>query len=301
MKRISKDPKRKTVVTYVPHGVTDMYKPLSEKEIDKEFRKQILGGKEYDFIIFWSNRNIRRKQAPDVIWAYKMFADKLPADKKSKVLLLMHTQPVDGNGTDLPEVIKRVCPDVDVKFSPNHLPTDRINQMMNFSDICVNICGNEGFGLTTAEATMSGLPTIVLITGGLQDQCGLRFKDTGKLIDHNDYIKYGTFNDWRAWEGKIEWGEWVQPVWARAQTIAGSLPTPYIVDDKLDIYELAEAMRYWYDLPKEERKQRGLKGREFFLSDAGYHSKRMCDEMVKSIEKVFENWQPRKRYELYKL
>ena len=29
----------------------------------------------------------------------------------------MHTQPVDENGTDLPAVVKALCPDYDVIFS----------------------------------------------------------------------------------------------------------------------------------------------------------------------------------------
>ncbi len=29
----------------------------------------------------------------------------------------MHTQPRDENGTDLPEVVKELCPDYDVIFS----------------------------------------------------------------------------------------------------------------------------------------------------------------------------------------
>jgi hypothetical protein len=61
-------------------------------------------------------------------------------------------------------------------------------------------------------------------------------------------------------------------------------------------------MKYWYDIPKEERKARGLKGREFFLnSEHGFSSKRMCDTMVEGMETAFENWTPRNRYELFKL
>ena len=78
-------------------------------------------------------------------------------------------------------------------------------------------------------------------------------------------------------------------------------PTPYIIDDKADVYELADAFKYWYDIPKEERKARGLKGREYFLSEDGFYAKRMCDKMIEGMEQGFANWKPRKRYDLFKL
>jgi hypothetical protein len=81
----------------------------------------------------------------------------------------------------------------------------------------------------------------------------------------------------------------------------GSVPTPYIIDDKVDVVELAEAMKYWYDIPKEERKARGLKGREYFLSENGFYSQRMCDTMAEGIDQTFENWKPRDRFDVFKI
>ena len=211
----------------------------------------------------------------------------------------MHTQPVDENGTDLVAVAKRIAPDTEIKFSTNRLSTEQINQLINLCDISVNIAGNEGFGLTTCEGIMAGLPSIVLVTGGLQDQCG--FTKDGKLLTAEDYVEIGSLHDWRKWEGKVKHGEWVKPLWARAQNMNGSVPTPYIIDDKVDVYELADAMKYWYDIPKEKRKEMGLKGREFFLSENGFYSQRMADEMIKGMERAFENWKPKERFELYKI
>ena len=144
-------PREDWQVSYVQHGVSPTYKPLIETQIGQDIKRKVYGDKEYDFVIFWSNRNIRRKQAPDVIWAYKMFCDKLTEEQKKRCLLLMHTQPIDHNGTDLPAVIAKVAPGVNIKFSDGHLQTEQINEMINLCDISVNICGNEGFGLTTAE------------------------------------------------------------------------------------------------------------------------------------------------------
>jgi hypothetical protein len=83
--------------------------------------------------------------------------------------------------------------------------------------------------------------------------------------------------------------------------MTGSVPTPYIIDDKIDIMDLAKAMRFWYDLPKEERKKRGLAGNEFFKGPHGYHAQRMCDTLIEGMEGAFENWKPRKRFDLFKI
>jgi len=294
-------PREDWQVSYVPHGVSNLYKPLEESEIDKAFAKQLFEGKEYDFVFHWSNRNIRRKQPSDVIWAYDEFCKTLTPEQKDKVLLLMHTQPVDENGTDLPAVIQRISPTTNIKFSTGRLNTEQLNQVLNVSDVSINICGNEGFGLGTAEAVMAGTPIIVLTTGGLQDQCGFRWKDSGELVTAEDYVKIGSLHNWRDSQDKVTYGEWVKPVWAKAQTMTGSVPTPYIIDDKIDIQDLADAMRYWYDIPKEERKKRGLIGNEFFKGPNGYHAKRMCDTMIEGMEGAFKNWKPRKRFDLFKI
>ena len=62
-------------VDYVPHGINP--KKCFKTEVPAEFKKAALGDKDYKFVLFWMNRNIRRKQPSDVIWAYKKFVDGL--------------------------------------------------------------------------------------------------------------------------------------------------------------------------------------------------------------------------------
>jgi glycosyltransferase involved in cell wall biosynthesis len=286
-------------VKYVPHGInSEIYKPT---DVPQEFRSEILGGKEYDFVFYWSNRNIRRKQPGDVIMAFKDFCDRIGPEKASKVALLMHTQPIDENGTNLHEIVRVLAKDCNVIFSDKRRAVEELNLLLNIADCTINISGNEGFGLTTAEAVMAGTPIIVNVTGGLQDQCGFRFKDSGELLVAEDYIKIGSLHDWREWEDKITWGEWAYPIWSRAKTLAGSVPTPYIWDDKIDVYELASKMLEVYETPKETLSQNGLKGREAFLGDMGLSHTNMCNQMIEGIETVFENWEPRQRYEIFKV
>jgi glycosyltransferase involved in cell wall biosynthesis len=290
-------PKKDWQVGYVPHGInTNIYKPT---EVSAEFRKEILGGKDYDFVLYWSNRNIRRKQPADVIVAFKKFCDKIGKEKAEKVCLVMHTQPVDENGTDLPAVIDVMAPECNIIFSEKRRPQEELNLIYNIADVTINIANNEGFGLATAESVMAGTPIIVNVTGGLQDQCGFEVDD--KLLTHEDYIKIGSLHEWRKWEGKAKPGPWVTPVWSRALALAGSVPTPYIWDDRVDIEDVAEAIEKVYNTPKDVRKANALIGREAFIGEMGLTHTNMCQTLVDGIESTFENWKPRERFEVFKI
>ena len=290
-------PKADWQVDYVPHGInSNIYKPA---DVSAEFRKEILGDKEYDFVLYWSNRNIRRKQPADVIVAFKEFCDRIGKEKADKVCLLMHTQPVDENGTDLPAVIDAVAPGVNIIFSEKRRAVEELNLLYNIADCTINIANNEGFGLATAESVVAGTPIIVNVTGGLQDQCG--FKLDGKYLTHEDYIKIGSLHKWRDWESKVEHGSWVTPIWSRAQALAGSVPTPYIWDDRVDIHDVVDAIEKVYNTPKEERKAAGLEGRKEFLGEMGLSHTNMCQTLVDGVEAVFENWKPRERFEVFKI
>ena len=290
-------PKANWQVDYVPHGIDfDMYKP---ENVSDEFRNDILKGKDYEFVLYWSNRNIRRKQPADVIVAFKKFCDKIGKEKADKCVLVMHTQPVDDNGTDLPAVIDAVASECNIVFSEKRRTQEELNLLYNLADCTINIANNEGFGLATAESVMAGTPIIVNVTGGLQDQCG--FKVDGKLLTADDYIKIGSLHEWRKWEGKAEPGPWVVPVWSRAQALAGSVPTPYIWDDRVDLEDVSEAILKMYNTPKEERKANALKGREHFINEAGLSHTNMCKTLVDGVEATFQNWKPRERFEVFKI
>jgi glycosyltransferase involved in cell wall biosynthesis len=285
--KITFKPLNETQIDYVPHGInSDIFKPI--QNINHVVDKMINGKKKYDFILFYNNRNIRRKQPSDVIHSYKLFCDKLPKNKSEKCLLLMHTSPVDNSGTDLPAVIDNICKDYDVMITDQKVEPELLNEFYNLVDCTINIANNEGFGLTTAESLMAGTPIIVNVTGGLQDQCGFDYTE-------KDYIEIGSLHD----KPNTKHGEWVVPVWSSSITLGGSVPTPYIFDDRVNVHDVSDAIMTVYKWNKKERKKRGLKGREFMLKNLS--SKIMCEKLVLGIEKTINNFTPKKRFELYKI
>ena len=277
-------------VKYVPHGINqEVFKPI--ESVSDDLKDFVYQGNEYDFILFYNNRNIKRKQPSDVIMSYKLFCDSLPKEKSERCLLLMHTTPIDTNGTDLPTVAKTICPDYQIKFLDLKLEQEKLNELYNLVDCTINISNNEGFGLATAESIMSGTPIIVNVTGGLQDQCGFDFSD-------EDYVKMGTLHDKEKYSNTPH-GEWVIPVWSTSNTITGSIPTPYIYEDRVNHYDVRDAILEMYNKGGEERNRIGLLGREFAINNLS--SKIMCDQMIKGIETTLKKYKPRKRFDLYKV
>ena len=283
-------------VGYVPHGInSELYKPV---EVPQDFKQSIFGDKEYEFVLYWNNRNIRRKQPVDVILAFDKFVQQLPKEKQDKVCLLMHTQPVEEHGTDLPRTIAECCsPETNVVFAPNRYSEEQLNYLYNMGDVTINVASNEGFGLATAESLMAGTPIIVNVTGGMQDQCG--FEMDGKYVTAEDYVKIGSLNDKKRYEN-TKHGVWVKPIWPVRST-TGSVPTPYIFDDRVDFEDITPLIMDWYNTPKKERDSAALKGREWMLGEGILSREAMCKTLVDGMEGAFENWKPKQKFKLIEL
>ena len=284
-------------VSYVPHGInSELYKPV---DVPTEFKKSIFGDKEYEFVLYWNNRNIRRKQPMDAMLAFDKFREALPEDKRDKVCMLMHTAPVEEHGTDLLTFINHCMPDANVIFAPNKYTEQELNYLYNIADVTINVASNEGFGLATAESVMAGTPIIVTVTGGLQDQCGFRDRGTGKLLTAEDYVEIGSLHD-RHKKAGVVYGDWVRPIWPVRST-TGSVPTPYIFDDRIDFEDVAPLIMDFYQMGREERKAAGLKGRNHFLGEGNLSKEAMCDALVEGMEGAFANWKPKQKFKLIEL
>jgi glycosyltransferase involved in cell wall biosynthesis len=290
------DKAKNKIIEYVPHGLNEnIFKPLDVNTPElKEFKKKLFGGKEIDFALFFNSRNIRRKQIPDALLAYKIFIDGLPEEQAKKCAFVLHTQVVDDHGTDLEAVRELLFGDdkkYNIVFSPHMLPADQMNLLYNSTDCQILLTNNEGWGLSLTEAILCGNPIIANVTGGMQDQ--MRFSIKDKWIDFDSEFPSNH-------TGKIkEHGGWAFPVYPTNRSIQGSPLTPYIWDDRCNAEDAAAQIKAVYDLPKEERKARGLKGREWALSDeAGFTSSNMGKKVITTLDKLFTTWKPREKYEL---
>lgn len=289
---------------YVPHGVSEKFKPIFNtidgKEKIQRMRQKPMIPTYKDFILLWNNRNIRRKSPGDVILAYKTFCDTLTKEEAKNCLLLLHTQPVDDNGTNLVEVIENVCPDYDIQFTNQQFSTKELNTLYNLADVNLNIASNEGFGLASCESVNAGTPIIVNVTGGLQDQCN--FTIDGKYITEEQYIELGSLHNKKDLPQNLSWGSWVNPVWPSNRSLQGSPPTPYIFDDRCSYEDVAKAIRQWYDTLPDRRIECGLEGSEWMKSkEAGMSAKNMGERYIDAIDGVFKNWKPKTELVLWKV
>ncbi len=167
------------IIKYVPHGINEKtYYPLDKSTEDfKEFKKQIFKNQDKDFVVFYNARNLRRKSTSDLILSFKTFIDTLPQQQADKCALLLHTDPVDDNGTDLPKVVELLFgkKQNNVYFSNQKIGSEILNKYYNLADLTALISSNEGWGLSLTESMMAGTPILANVTGGMQDQ--MRFED----------------------------------------------------------------------------------------------------------------------------
>ena len=297
---LQKFPKPDWGVQWIPHGCNEsQYFPITPlhpqapefEQWTNSFKKQY----DVDFILFWNNRNIRRKQPADLILAYKTFCDTLPKEKANKCILVMKTQGRDDNGTDLYAVIKALCPNYKVHIHDASLDNKIMNFYYNLADVTLNIASNEGFGISWCESLHTATPIINSVTGGLQDGC--RFED-----ENGDWIEFNTDFATNHNGTYKEHGGWVKPVFPSNRSVQGSPLTPYIFDDRVKYEDVADAIKYWYDMPKEERDHRGQLGYEWVCGDeSNMSARRMGGRFIECIETCFKNWKPRKRFTLYKV
>ena len=285
---------------YIPHGKNpNIYFPLTEEtEEFKDFKNQLFKGEDPEFVLLFNSRNIRRKQIPDTILAFRAFLDSLPKKEALKCRLILKTEMVTDAGTDLDKVREYIlgedylntCIILENKFSEQQL-----NYLYNIADVQILLTSNEGWGLTITEAMLAGTPYIANVTGGMQDQ--MRFVDNeGKWFEPDTDIPSNHKGTYK------EHGEWVFPVYPTSRSIQGSPSTPYIFDDRCDASDAAEQLMNVYKLGNEECKNRGLKGREWALSDeAGFSSEKMASRLITYIDELLETWTPRKKYELIKV
>jgi len=296
------DKAKNKVIKYVPHGIDQkMFHPILKDNPDYskyiDFKSNLFNKKDIDFTVFFNSRNIHRKRPADSILAYKIFCDLIGKEKAKKCAFLMKTEIKSDHGTDL-RAVKEALTDpeyVNIYFSTDKLAPEQMNLLYNVADVTVLPSSNEGWGLSLTESMMAGTMIIPNVTGGMQDQC--RFVDEkGDWIDFSPDFPSNHRGTYK------EHGEWAEPVYPSNISLAGSPLTPYIFDDRCSPEDLANAIYKVYMLGEEERLNRGLKGREWVLSDeAQMSATNMTKNIVSCMNETFDKFVPRKDFDIIKV
>ena len=285
------------IFKYIPHGLNpEVYKPIDKN--DKEFIKfktNFFRNDIPEFVVFFNSRNIRRKSIPDTMLAFRAFLDSLPKEKADKCKMVLHTEAITDHGTDLYKVKEYFFDESypnSIVFSHQKLSQKHLNFLYNIADVQILLTSNEGWGLTITEAILAGTPIIANTTGGMQDQ--MRFVDeNGEWFTPSPDVPSNHRGTYK------EHGEWAFPVYPTSRSIQGSPPTPYIYDDRCAWEDVVERLKEVYNLSPEEMEQKGLKGREWAISDeAGFTSKHQANRVIEAFDELFKVWEPREKYQV---
>jgi hypothetical protein len=133
------------------------------------------------------------------------------------------------------------------------------------------------------------------VSGGMQDQ--MRFEnEKGEWIDFNNEFCSNHFGTYK------KCGDWVMPVFPSNMSIVGSIPTPYIFDDRVDFRDVANAIQKVYELSPEERQTKGMHGRDWVQSnESGMSARKMSEKFIDTIDKTLNNFNKRDTFELVKI
>ena len=252
---------------FIPHSLPpDLFYPISKSEI-RDWRLKVLGPERVDhFILFWVNRNARRKRPADVLLAWSMFINKLKDETgKCDATLLMHTDPLDQEGPNLLSVTESLGIKDNVVFSTDRVEFEKMNILHNISDACINIAYAEGFGLATLESMQCGKPIIAVKTGGLKRQ----------VVDHRDETENGIALN------------------VAHQSLVGSQQVPYIYEDYASLDDTVDAIMKMYEMGPEAREKLGKKSREYVMSEFSYQ--KTIDLWHESLLGLLEDWKNKKR------
>ena len=251
-------PKR---ASFIPHALPNKVFYQLDDETIKNARRDVLGpGTEDNFVLFWINRNAKRKRPSDLLLSWKIFLEKIPASERKNVNLVLHTDPFDPEGPNLVAAAGMLGITDTVHFSTDRIDFEKINVLHNISDVCINMSFAEGFGLSTLEAMQCGKPIIALKTGG----------QTRQVVDHRDGSENGV----------------ALPV--EFQTLVGSQSVPYIYEDYVSQETVANAIYKLYSMSPEDRKKLGKKAQDYVASEFSYQA--TIDLWHNSLNDVLENW-----------
>jgi glycosyltransferase involved in cell wall biosynthesis len=197
----------------------------------------------------------------DILTSWKMFIDEL--QKKhghKKATLVMHTDPMDQEGTNLFQVMEVLDIKDNVVFSKDRIGFGDMKMLYNACDTIVNRSCNEGFGLPTLEMAMCGKPIIVIKTGGL----------TRQVEDPVTKEQFGIGFD------------------PEVRTMVGNHMVPFIYEDFISHETLRDGFMKMYEMGPDAREELGKKAMERARQE--YSLDKMISDWDASLEKVTTEW-----------
>ena len=229
---------------FIPHALPEnMFFPMSPADNLANKIKVIGKEREDHFVLFWVNRNARRKRPGDLIYCFSEFLKRMQKEKgHKKATLLLHTDPMDNEGPNLFAITEMLGIRDNVVFSNQRVDFQTMNVLHNISDVCINISYAEGFGLSTLEAMMCAKPIIAPKTGG----------QTRQVVNAYDQSENGVALD------------------IDMQTLVGSQGVPYIWEDMVHNDKIVEAMWKMYDVGPQERFLIGRRALQYAKKEFGY-------------------------------
>lgn len=282
-----------TKETYLPHAIpTDIFKKQSELSV-KKFRQENMKADDDTFVIFWNNRNARRKQSGSLIFWYNDFIQKAKKKNKNfKSKLIMHTEPFDPNGQNLYAIIDKLgLTKNEIMISTQKVDIPTMAMIYNCADVTLGISDAEGFGLATFESLSCETPIVVTMTGGLQEQVTPLKKVTEKIMLQRNSKNSGFV--------EYEHGIGIEPA---SKAIIGSQEVPYIYEDRLSGESVSDALLKMYEYGPEKRAQLGAAGREHVVKNYGFDKfQKKWAKIITDTHKEFGSWETRKGYKSWEL
>jgi glycosyltransferase involved in cell wall biosynthesis len=247
---------------YIPHAVPkDLYFPMPN-DVRKDNKFKLLGPEKADhWIAIYVGRNAKRKMVNDILMSWSEFLIQLEKEYgHRKASLILHTDPLDKEGPNLFKTVEMLGIKDNILFSTERADFQMMNVLYNISDVQLNRSSAEGFGLPILEGKLTGLPAVVIKTGGLTRQV-------------EDYIT-----------GE-EYGVGLDP---EIQSCVGNQSIPYIYEDLVSNTTYTNSIMKMYKVPQGVKEELKSRCREHCIRD--YNIDFMVNKWDETIQNTLKTW-----------
>ena len=204
------------------------------------------------------------------MWWFNEFINEIGKDQ---ACLIMHTDPRDPHGTDLPHIIEHLgADDGQILLSTDKIDPFNLASFYNAADYTISISDAEGFGLSMLESLSCGTPIIATMTGGMQEQ----------VTDGKNWFGFG-----------------IEPA---SKSVIGSLQVPYIYEDRISQEGLNDALRKAMNRSPKAYDKMCRQGMNHVKKNYSFdnYQKKWVEIMDEIVEK-HGSWETRRNYKRWHL